>query len=684
MYFLAFGLDDIKADLFMLVEGMFRGLFYSLCSVVYKMIYYFYNVFTLLCNGQLLNSDELTNLFSRVGGLLAIIMFFRMAFTFIQSLIDPDSAFDAKKGVPGTIKKVIIVIIMFGISQYAFELSRDFQVLVIEKNVIPNLILPYRIKEPKDKAKKWSYGSVLAANLFTAFYNVNDNIKEEHIACNSRYISNLQKSIAYHLDFSYGRNLCIAEYGEIAEDGSKEFYIDFNFIFCILVGGVVLWFLLNYCIQVGMRIVQLTVLQVVAPVAFISYLSPKDENAFTSWWKLYLSTYIDVFIRIGIINFVCYLSVLIIQGWNSDTGEFWSSVSNPADPLTGFTRKVVGIIMILALFSFAKKAPQLLSKIFPTGESGLSFGTDKSSFKPLGVGAAAAVGGIAGGVTSAGARFAANKNKDFGEKLLGGAGGFFGGAARGLVGGGKGGFRSLKGNLNKQRELDNKYKDLIRRGGSVPGAMLSGVKDFFGTTPANATSIDIENQETMSGFKDSMNGALDNISFVKDAKEALANMKQGEGESIQSFIARRNNASAYYRSVRKAFGQAIDAKHGKLESGQSISVEYDTGEVDPITGKAKMATQTFTFNDPQNPNPDDVAAVSQYTSVVRKAAAYNEANNLGYNIVLDENGNVTSGSYKSVADAAGTANQIIAELNSAEYERQKAMDEYAGVGRKGK
>ena len=156
--------SDIKDSIVLTCLGMLRSLFYSICSFIYEMIYYIYNIFISLCNGQLLETDKLTNLFSRVGLLLGIVMSFRLALSFIQSLVDPDSALDAKKGIPGVIKKVIIVIIMFGMSQYAFELSRDVQVLIIKNNVIPNLILPANVDTK-------NFGGALAANFFTSFYN---------------------------------------------------------------------------------------------------------------------------------------------------------------------------------------------------------------------------------------------------------------------------------------------------------------------------------------------------------------------------------------------------------------------------------------------------------------------------------------------------------------------------------
>ena len=126
--------------------------------------------------------------------------------------------------------------------------------------------------------------------------------------------------------------------------------------------------------------VQMMVLEVISPAVFISYLSPKDDNnAFSKWISIYISTYIDVFIRIAIINFAATLIILLFSGADSRVlGDniavpgafaFWEhlNVSNV------YTKYFYIVIMVLAILSFAKKAPELLKQLLPTNASGLSF-----------------------------------------------------------------------------------------------------------------------------------------------------------------------------------------------------------------------------------------------------------------------------------------------------------------------
>ncbi len=510
-------------------EGGLRAIFYSICSLVYKMIFHVYNIFLSLCNGQLLETDQLTNLFSRIGLLLGIVMSFRVALSFIQALIDPDSAFDSKKGVPGIIKKVILVIIMFGMSQYAFDLSRDLQVMIIKNDVIPNLVLPAEVNTE-------NFGGALTANLFTAFYNVDPAVEKatniEDQNCKDTYIAGLQTTIANNNDFSYMKNICLNSTATFAaEDGSddEDFIIYFNFIFCLITGVFVLWFLFNYCIQVGMRIIQLTVLQIISPMAFIGYLSPTEDGTFKKWWKLYLSTYVDVFIRIAIIDFVCYLCALIMVNWNSGGGIFWSSVGSPE----GFTRKLIGVFMILALFTFAKKAPDLIKTLFPsTAGTALGFGTNKENFKPLGVAGAAAIGGIAGGVTSGFSRAVTNRNQGR-SRLTGFASGLMMGTGRGALTAGRNGhlIKGFGAAMNANRDADNKHDELVAGGGSTMGMIGARVMDQFGLTKGGDDSRQIARYQRVIDTNKKLQDIAEGFREVKTAKAKWETARiQGAGQ----------------------------------------------------------------------------------------------------------------------------------------------------------
>ena len=207
---------------------------------------------------------------------------------------------------------------------------------------------------------------------------------------------------------------------KIKETDDKEFFIKFNFIFSILIGIVACYFFINYCISVGVRIIQLAFLQIISPMAIVGYLSPKSDNMFTKWLKVYFSTYIDVFLRMAIINFAIYLIAILIEGYNNSDSVFYASVGYAS----GSTKTLIFIFMVMAIFTFAKKAPDLLKKIFPAaGDSGLSLGLDKDNLPAIGTAAALGGLGVAAGVGATrkiGGKLETpivNKGKDLADKI---------------------------------------------------------------------------------------------------------------------------------------------------------------------------------------------------------------------------------------------------------------------------
>lgn len=379
-------------SLITVINAAIRSIFYSINSLLYRGVRSLYNVFIALCNGQLLDSDTLNGLFGRIGLLLGVIMLFRVAFSFIQVLINPDSFNDSEKGIPSIIKKVIIVIIMFGMSSYAFSFLRTLQSEIIESNVISKFLLPQQVETE-------NFGGALEAELFTAFYNLDPELDYQttNECASEDYINGLKNSIANNNSFAY-KEQCTTELGTIKEDGSPAYFISFNYIFSTLVAVATLYFLLNYCISVGVRIIQLAALQIISPMAIVGYLSPKSDNMFTKWVKVYFSTYIDAFLRMAIINFAVYIIAILIQGFNDKDSVFFTSVGYAA----GEHKKLIYIIMIMAIFTFAKKAPDLLKKIFPaTSESGIGLGLDKDNLPALGTAAAVGGLGVAAGIGTA-------------------------------------------------------------------------------------------------------------------------------------------------------------------------------------------------------------------------------------------------------------------------------------------
>ena len=69
--------------------------------------------------------------------------------------------------------------------------------------------------------------------------------------------------------------------------------------------------LLYITVKIGIRMIKMFVLEMIAPVPVMSYIDPKSakDGAFASWLKQLISTFFDLFIRLGVV----YIFVILIN-----------------------------------------------------------------------------------------------------------------------------------------------------------------------------------------------------------------------------------------------------------------------------------------------------------------------------------------------------------------------------------
>lgn len=586
-------LKSPATSLITVINAAIRSIFYSINSLLYRGVRSLYNVFIALCNGQLLDSDTLNGLFGRIGLLLGVIMLFRVAFSFIQVLINPDSFNDNQKGIPSIIKKVILVIIMFGMSSYAFSFLRTLQSEIIESNVISKFLLPQQVETE-------NFGGALEAELFTAFYNLDPALDYQttNECASEDYINGLKNSIANNNSFAY-KEQCTTELGTIKEDGSPAYFISFNYIFSTLVAVATLYFLLNYCISVGVRIVQLAALQIMSPMAIVGYLSPKSDNMFTKWVKVYFSTYIDAFLRMAIINFAVYIIAILIQGFNDKNSIFFTSVGYAA----GEHKKLIYVIMIMAIFTFAKKAPDLLKKIFPaTSESGISLGLDKDNKSAIGM-AAGTVAGV--GIGAAGFGLALRQKKKNGEPIKfkdvrSGLGGIVTSVGRGakagfdkggLSGFGAGREAQAKANMRRIENLDTPFRERAS----------NKISDITGVGSAQYSSY----EKKYNAGKD-IKSDITNDDNIKHLEEAMNRELQQMSQAVNA-IGKKQYTAGEVEARRKKWQEAINVAQDEMFIAAKNDTERSANN--PIEVKAPDGS---TINIEYNPSKTLHAKIEQY------------------------------------------------------------------------
>ncbi len=206
---------------------------------------------------------------------------------------------------------------------------------------------------------------------------------------------------------------------KLAENGD----IELGFLMSMIGGIGITVYLIFLCVEIIIRRYKLLLLEVMSPIPAISYIDPKDK-VFNQWLKIYVSTYLDLFIKLIAISLAIGLLKTIFDSFSGTLLEKF--------------------FYIVAILVFAKVVPGLISKIFGLDSMGSSFkdilGIGKAA---LGFGAGAALGGITGFATGKGLGRISGLTKG----LAMGAGS----GAKGNVFGGSQGISAKNARINQQK-----------------------------------------------------------------------------------------------------------------------------------------------------------------------------------------------------------------------------------------
>lgn len=371
-------LIDINAEL--------RKVAGSICNAIYSLISILFDVFYNLANIRILNAGyevngiwhdaPITVIYKRVTLLLGIIMVFYVTFQFIKYVLEPDTFSDKEKGGEKLVFKLIIVVVLMGTVPTIFDKAYDVQRLILNSHLIDKVLIG------NANSNVESFGRNLSANVFSLFYYQDVSVSEGLICEDNLTCQEIVKMNLGGITRAGSMPVITTGLGKKVNDG--RYAIHFDAWFAMGVGLFLCYILVLYVVDVGVRVAQLTYLQIIAPIPIIAYLSPKKEGMFQKWVKQCVITFLDLFIRLFIICFM----LLVISNINiSSIGE---SINANVDETT---KTWVYIALILGLLLFAQKAPKLIQELFPNmGAAMGNFGLKPGDRMPALAAKAAAMG----------------------------------------------------------------------------------------------------------------------------------------------------------------------------------------------------------------------------------------------------------------------------------------------------
>lgn len=348
-------------------------------SLIYGMVSLVTQGFFNLSYIQIFKSDVVEQITARLYVVLAVFMIFKLAFSLIQYLVSPDQVNDKQAGMGKLVSRTATAFIMLiGVpiifTEFVFGpegASPDHTYQAIIARTIPRIILGSNVDTSNSDVGR-SMGETMAATAFSAFVQPREG-------CNAPSLTNA--TISDIADATYARCSEVVDGGE-----SSIFAYDYNWLFGLVVGLLMLVIMLFFTVDIAIRAIKLGILRIVAPIPIISYVDPKSakDGAFNNWLKSLISTFLELFIKVAVI----YIIIFIINELTSAGDGFFDNTG-----LDAGEQMYATVFIIIGMLLFAMQASAFIKNIFGIKDQGLGTGL---GMLMGGAGALLAGGGIAG------------------------------------------------------------------------------------------------------------------------------------------------------------------------------------------------------------------------------------------------------------------------------------------------
>lgn len=363
-------------------------------SILYSAISWFFQTMFIISNFQL--NTFYDGIQQRVYVILGIFMLFKLLFSFLSYLVNPDKINDKEQGMGKLISRIIIVFVMLLALPTGFEILTELQNRLLP--VVPRIVIGYNI----------SSGDYFDDN--TGNVDIDGISKNMSLSIYRAFMRTDQSCVTKDMDDASSNWDSVADaVASITQkcSGTKDYLYTYIPIIPALIAIAMLYVLISLNIDVAVRAFQLLILRSIAPVPIISYVDPKSskDGMFSKWIKLLLTTWGRLFINLGLIYFVIYLISQVF------TTEFWiQTFANTAGSSNTIITVLVLVFIIIGLLFFAREAPKFIMEALGIKNNG-------GFARMLGMGATA-LGGIGAARATYRARNKYDKDNNLGNHRL--------------------------------------------------------------------------------------------------------------------------------------------------------------------------------------------------------------------------------------------------------------------------
>lgn len=334
--------------------------------------------------------------------IIGIFALFRIALLLVNSIINPDKLTEKQNGIGNMLVNIVITVVLLIGIPLVFDLSRELQGEIINKNYIPKLLIGQELVD--SDVSKTNPGKYMKEIATRSLIYPDDRvaIKDDSIYVgNNNCDADCQNAIAaWNNDVSFSTlETYIGTFTKVS--GDNVYVYKYTPFVTLIVGGIITYVLLSFAIDIALRSVELAVLEILSPLFIVTYIDPKSASngPFKKWVSTCGKTYVSLFIKIAI---VCLMLLFI-----GNLDRIYKASMDSSGLLQ--------LLILLAILLFAKKAPKWLGDMLGVGDAGLG---------GLGIGKKLAGAALVGGLAtkaSEGLKKQRDKVVDHGKKRLGNA-----------------------------------------------------------------------------------------------------------------------------------------------------------------------------------------------------------------------------------------------------------------------
>jgi len=344
------------------VMDIIRELLAVLDFLVYSLIkWILYIIFDLTSLST--SSEVLNGVYSRIYIILGVFMAFKLSFSFFKYILNPDAMLDKKQGIGKLFANVIIMLsaliliptLLFGTGGSEAILYRAQKAFL---PMLPRILLGVNTGssvQSSDSTLDQAANDMAVAAL-GAFFMPSEQLDS---VCGSGTKDKKPALKEVGDIVKYAKDTCSngisVDLGVAGQYGAPIYYTySYTYLVSLIVGIMMAIAFIGMAIDVAKRVFKLIILEVIAPIPIMSLIDPDaaTKGAFGAWLHTLIYTFLDIFIKLGIIYIVIYLIQMIVKnGLFTNFPEFSENPIRVA---------LLIVALIIGLIQFAKEAPKFI------------------------------------------------------------------------------------------------------------------------------------------------------------------------------------------------------------------------------------------------------------------------------------------------------------------------------------